>query len=525
MSSKDDIIYKIGLYIRLSREDGDDLESESISNQRSILSGYLKANNLVAYDEYVDDGYSGGNFNRPGFQRLIEDIENKRINCVITKDLSRLGRDYIDTGRYIERYFPEHNIRYIAINDDIDTFNETGSSDLMPFRLGMNDMYAKDISKKVRSTLMDMKRRGKFCGSVPPYGYMRDKENKHKLIPDPNTAPVVKQIFYLYTCGYSSSAIAEILTREEIPTPIMLKNSKKKIDSASHPEIWKHSSVSNILKNEVYTGSVIQHKTQNINYKTKKRRKIPKDEWCIIENKHEPIIDKETFEIAQHIKNKANHYDPNHRKVNYTLSNLVYCKDCGARMNINYDKKRNRILMNCSTYRKFSKYGICFSHFINYEKLEKTIYNSINNLSYQYLNDKDEFESIIRKNYFNPRSELIKKIENINKQIELLKRKQDSLYDDKFNKIISPETYKRLFDKTLEEIKCNINKIKKYEKELRNVRDEIVDCNQCFKAVEDFLNIKNPTQEMLNKIIDKVYITKDKEVEIHFRIKPVKVKV
>lgn len=146
--NNDNINHKIGLYIRLSREDGDDLESESVSNQRSLLSGYLKANGLVAIEEYVDDGYSGGNFNRPSFQKLIRDIENKKINCVITKDLSRLGRDYIETGRYIERYFPEKNIRYIAINDDIDTFYETSGSDMIPFRLSMNDMYAKDISKK-----------------------------------------------------------------------------------------------------------------------------------------------------------------------------------------------------------------------------------------------------------------------------------------------------------------------------------------------------------------------------------------
>ena len=282
----DNTTYKIGLYIRLSREDGDDLESESISNQRSLLTGFLKANNLVAIDEYVDDGYSGGNFNRPSFKRLIRDIEDKKINCVITKDLSRLGRDYIDTGRYVERYFPENGIRYIAVNDDIDTFHETSGSDMMPFKLSMNDMYAKDISKKVRSHLLTMKKEGKFCGSVPPYGYMRSPNNKYQLIIDPRTAPVVKHIFDLYISGYGSCAIAEILTREEYPTPIMFKNSEKKIDKCNHPEIWKHSSINNILKNKVYTGCLIQHTSQNINYKTKKRKKVPQSEWCIVENDH-----------------------------------------------------------------------------------------------------------------------------------------------------------------------------------------------------------------------------------------------
>ena len=283
--------YKVGMYIRLSREDGDDLESESVTNQRSLLTGFLKANGLNPINEYVDDGYSGGNFNRPGFQRLINDINQGIINMVITKDLSRLGRDHIKTGYYVENYFPEKSIRYIAVNDDIDTFYETSGSDMMPFKLSMNDMYAKDISKKVRSNLLSMKKDGKFCGSTPAYGYMRDKNDKHILVPDPDTSPVVKRIFELYVSGYGSSAIADILTKENIPTPIMLKN--KSLNKCNHPEIWKHTSITNIIKNPVYIGTLVQHTTQNINYKVKKRKKVPKNDWCIKENAHEPLIKKE----------------------------------------------------------------------------------------------------------------------------------------------------------------------------------------------------------------------------------------
>lgn len=512
--------YKIGLYIRLSREDGDDLESESIGNQRILLNGFLKANNLVAVEEYIDDGYSGGNFNRPSFKKLIRDIEKGLINCVITKDLSRLGRDYIDTGRYIERYFPENNIRYIAVNDDIDTFHETSGSDMMPFRLGVNDMYAKDISKKVRSALLAMKKSGKFCGSVPPYGYMRDPNNKYQLIINPETAPIVKQVFDLYVAGYGSCTIAEFLTREGYPTPVLLKNSQKSIDNATYPNIWKDSSINNILRNRVYTGCLIQHTTKNISYKTKKRKKVPKDEWCVFENAHEPIIDKKTFDIVQTIRNKSNNYSSERRNVEYILSNLVYCKDCGAKMTISYDKKRDRTTMNCNNYRKFSKYDICFSHFVNYDKLEKTVLNKISELSNKYnkQKDKEEFIKLIKESYLDPKEELYKKIDETNKNINNLKKKQDALYDDKFNGIINTETYQRLFENADNEIKALNVKLSKLKEELSNIKDESMGLAEYLKVIDEYLNMNNPTKEMLNKIIEKIYINKDKEVEIHYRI-------
>ena len=517
--NNDNINYKVGIYIRLSREDGDDLESESVTNQRSLLTGFLKANNLRIINEYVDDGYSGGNFNRPGFQKLIKDIEDGIINMVLTKDLSRLGRDHIMTGYYVENYFPEKQIRYIAVNDDIDTFYETSGSDMMPFKLSMNDMYAKDISKKVRSNLLQMKKDGKFCGSVPAYGYIRDPNDKHKLIPDPKYAPIVKRIFDLYINGYGSSSIAELLTKEKVPTPIILKNKEKSLNKCNHPEIWKHSSVSNILKNPIYTGILIQHTTQNINYKVKKRKRIPKNEWCVNESAHEPLITKETFELAQSIKDKSNNYNENRRNIKYILSDYVYCKDCGAKMSISYDKKRDRITMNCNNYRKFSKYGICFSHYINYEKLEKTIFKKISNISTKYIDKKEEFEQIVKNDHIDFRKELYKKINSLRDNIENLKIKQDSLYDDKFNGIINIETYQRLYSQVENEINMYNEKIKTYIKEINSIKDKSKEVIDYSIIVQDFLSMKNPTKEILNKLIEKVYVTKDKNIEIYYRVK------
>ena len=513
------ITFKIAIYIRLSREDGDDLESESVTNQRSLLLGYLKAQNLEHVDIYIDDGYTGTNFERPEFKRMLEDIKNGKINMVITKDLSRLGRDHIMTGYYVETYFPENDVRYIAVNDDIDTFYETSGSDMMPFRLSMNDMYAKDISKKVRSNLLQMKKDGKFCGSSASYGYMRDPLDKHKLIPNPETAPVVKRIFDLYVAGYGSSRIAEILTREELPTPIMYKHSDAKLSRFNHPEIWKHTTVSNIIKNRIYIGDLIQHKFQKINYKIKKRKAVPENEWFIKENAHEPLIDKKTFQIAQSIKDSSNNYDSNRRKVSYVLSDLVFCKDCGARMSISYDKKRDRTTMNCNNYRKFSKYEICFSHYINYKKLEKTIYNKLRDMSMKYINDKEEFENIIKSEYIDPKTEKIKKIDELNIKITGLKRKQDSLYDDKFNNIITVETYQRLFNNAEEEINIVKSKLKILKKEVSSIQKEKSDYNEYLEIVENFLKMKNPTKEIMNRLIEKIYITKDKTLEIHYRIK------
>lgn len=510
--------YKVGLYIRLSREDGDDLESESISNQRSLIRGYLTANGIKPVNEYVDDGYSGGNFNRPAFKRLIADIEKGTINCVVTKDLSRLGRDYIDTGMYVERYFPEHNIRYIAINDDVDTFKETSGSDMMPFKLSMNDMYAKDISKKVRSSLIAKKKEGLFLGSTACYGYMKSPKDKHTLIPNPETAPIVKKIFELYISGYSSSEIADMLTRDEVPTPVMAKCMSGRLKKADHPHIWEHTSISNIIKNKTYTGCLIQHTSQNINYKTKKRRALPKSEWIITKDAHEPIIDIRIFELAQDIKKRYNTYTPDRRNVEYALANLVYCKDCGARMSISYDRKRDRTTMNCATYRKFSKHGFCFSHYISYTKLEKTVFSKIREISSLYL-DNEAFEKMLRNNYIDPTKEIENRISDTKFKIRKLEMKLDALYDDKFNGLINNDMYERLSKTSNDEITSLNRKIESYEKEKKDLlksNSEVIDYKE---IVATFLNMKDPTQEMMNKLIKKIYITKDSKIEIHYNIK------
>lgn len=515
----DNKIYKVGLSIRLSREDGDDIESESISNQRLMLISFIESlgNNFELIDIYIDDGFSGLNFNRPGFKKMIRDIENGRINMVITKDLSRLGRDYIETGFYIEKYFPEHNVRYIALNDNIDTFNDKcDGADLMPFRLGMNDMYAKDISKKVRTNLIAMKTAGLFACSSAPYGYMKNPNDKHQLVPDPEAALIVKRIFNLYISGNSSRAIASILTKENIPTPITQKKMQGRINRADHPEIWKYSSIVNILKNKVYLGTLIQHTSQNINYKNKKRRKLPESDWIIKENAHEPLVDKKTFDMASTMRNKSNNYNENRRKVEYLLSNVIYCDDCKSKMSISYDKKRDRTTMNCNAYKKFSSHNICFSHYANYDKFETLILSRLRELCLKI--DPQELESYLSKNKNDPFGPLNKQISDTKLKIDKLEKKIDNLYDDKENGIISIETFVRMnhnTDAQITELKRLLNE---YENELVKVLGSSK-TSDYKKIINSFLKMDNPTKEMINKIIHKIYITKDKTIKIHYAIR------
>ena len=268
--------FKVGIYIRLSREDGDKLESESVSNQRDILQRYIKENNHILIDEYIDDGYSGTTFERPSFERMISDIENQKINMVITKDLSRLGRDYIKTGYYIENYFPENKVRYVAILDGVDTYLDTSNNDVTPFKAIINDMYAKDISKKIKGVLKEKELKGEYLGSYPPFGYKKCITQKNKLEIDTNVAYIIKKIFELYSEGNGFQKISTILDKEHIKTPSQYLN------MSYQRETWNPKTIRAILVNEAYIGNTVQNKCTSISYKVKKKRKKSPEEYIRI---------------------------------------------------------------------------------------------------------------------------------------------------------------------------------------------------------------------------------------------------
>ena len=359
-------LYKIGLYIRLSREDGDNLESYSVSNQRDILLSFIKdKKDFIYVDEYIDDGYSGSNFDRPSWNRLIRDINNKKLNTIITKDLSRMGRDYILMGNYIERVFPENNIRYIAINDDIDTFYESPGLEYLQFKLIFNDFYIKDGSKKVRKVLRNKKEQGKYTGWKGVYGYKRDPNNIHKLIIDEKVKDSVVHMFNFAKLGKSPREIANIMTKKKILTPSAYANLYNKTNN------WSDRTIKDILINQTYIGNLRQGIRRKVGYKSKKEVRVPKEEWIIVSNTHEAIIDKETFDIVQSNLKKNKNKIIN--KYNHLLKGFLYCKECNHKIGINtsFDKKRRYCM--CRNYCANSKDKLCTPHSMNYDNLEKEV--------------------------------------------------------------------------------------------------------------------------------------------------------
>lgn len=330
--------YIADAYYRLSRDDGDKIESDSIVNQKALVQEFLKLNpDIQIHEEKVDDGYTGVNFERLAFISMMEDIKAGRVNCVIVKDLSRFGRNYIESGRYIEKIFPYLGVRFISITDNIDSISSLDSTNelMIPFKNLMNDAYCRDISIKVRSHLDIKRKNGQFIGSFAPYGYIKSPENKNQLIVDEQTANVVRRIFDWKLEGMSGGRIADKLNELGVPTPYQYKQmngEKFYCGYQKHTEMrWSAATVNHILRNEVYTGALIQGKTYSPNYKVRKRMKKKESEWIRCENNHEPIITKEEFQLIREIFLTDTRVSPEEEAL-YLFSGLVKCGWCGGNM-------------------------------------------------------------------------------------------------------------------------------------------------------------------------------------------------
>jgi len=340
--------YKAACYLRISKDDG---ESQSIQNQRDFIFEYAKREGIDIKKVYIDDGISGTTFDRPGFLEMIEDIKKGKINMVITKDLSRLGRDYIQTGYYLEKFFPQMKVRYIAINDGIDSEVD---NDFSPFKSVINDLYAKDISKKVRAALNTKKIKGNFIGAFAPYGYKKDEENRGRLLVDEKYANVVRRIFKMCIEGKTLDEIAKTLTQEKIPTPMSVMRGKDFYN-------WNKEQVRRIIKNKVYIGYLCQSKTTKVNYKLKRRKYNKEEDWIIIKDAHEKIVPDEDFYLAN---SKLKKQAPRR------LSGLVFCGACGNRMTFLTDGKK-RVYLICSLWKKNKR--LCTSHCMSEKYLIEAI--------------------------------------------------------------------------------------------------------------------------------------------------------
>lgn len=370
--------FLVAVYLRLSREDGDKTESDSIANQRQLIHNYLSSQPTLQFvKEYIDDGYTGSNFDRPGFIKMMEDIRRQKINCIIVKDLSRFGRNYIEVGRYIDKKFPAMGIRFIAINDQYDNAKESNDTEqiIVPFKNLINDAYCRDISIKVRSQLDVKRKNGKFIGSFAAYGYLKDPKDKNHLIIDNYAAEIVQLVFNMKLDGFSAMAIAEELNNMGVLPPMEYKRmcgyNYNSGFRTSAVQKWGAKSVLRILENELYTGVMVQGKNQKINYKVKQSRAVECDQWIKVPDTHEAIIPREYFERVQEIMRLDTRTSPSEKNV-YPLSGLVRCGDCEQNMIRRSTAKKNKVYyyLHCSSYRNGEG---CTSHIINEDKLLQAV--------------------------------------------------------------------------------------------------------------------------------------------------------
>ena len=519
--------YLCGGYLRLSKEDDDiakseTLQSNSIENQKEYIEDYLQSKpEIRVVDFYIDDGYSGVNFDRPDFQRMLQDIKDKKINCVIVKDLSRLGRNYIEVGKYIERLFPFLGVRFIAINDNFDSADDAALSNniIVPFKNLINDAYCRDISIKIRSHLEVKRKRGEFIGAFPVYGYMRG-EDKNKLIVDPCAAEIVKEIFAMKMEGMSQQAIADELNRLGVLSPAEYKKEQgsgyKTVFQTHSRAKWTAVAVLRVLTNEVYMGTLIQGKESTPNYKVRVREKKPKEEWIRVENAHEAIISRTDFELISDILQKDTRVSTGKSAVS-VYSGYLVCADCGCSM----VRKKVRsgsleyVYYVCSGNKKDK--DICSSHRISENTLNMAITKTLQ-LHLKQLADLQESIRYIRETSGN--SDKIKKLvlqsEKRKEDIEKYNRLKLECYEDYKKELITQDEYmlfKKELDNRIEEIQRAITELGKKKRMLLDGGYEKE------SLLEKFLTSKEIElkRSILVRFISRIYVYEDHRIEIIFR--------
>ena len=507
--------YHAALYIRLSKEDESEGPSQSVQNQESLLREFVQQHRLSVYDTYVDDGWSGTNFDRPSFQRMIADIESKKVNMVITKDLSRLGRDYIMTGHYMERYFPEHRVRYISLLDGIDTGVDSTANDITPFRAIMNDMYAKDISKKIKSVKRDKQRKGQFIGGKPVYGYKMHPTEKNKIVIDEEVAPVVRRVFALALSGMSCRNIASLLNQEGIPTPATYANLPV-AKPGPYTGLWSSERISDMLQNETYIGNMVQGRSVKISYKSKKCLKQDPANWVIVEGTHEPLVDAETFRKVRMLVNSRKH--TRSRTYDFLLKGLIFCHECGyplAVLNRKNARGEDVLYFVCRTYQRFTKAGVCTCHSIKEKTVTDAVVAKVREACQAYLNP-DELLPMAREAVENARkqSSLEKEIQTLQSKTDSLTADLDRMYTDRLSGLLPEADFQRIFGRAKLEREQLEEKRKELELQKKSpVRSE----DRARELVQRFIETAGESRELLVSLIERVELTEDKEVIIKFR--------
>lgn len=516
MKNQLDKILRVAIYLRLSAEDGDKAESNSISNQRTLIHEYLKCHEEFSLvKEFIDDGYSGTNFDRPGFQAMMQMLEKGEIDCVIVKDLSRLGRDFSGVLRYVERIFPQMGIRFIAINDGYDSAEAQEQILAVRMKSLINDIYPADTSRSVSANLLAKMRNGECVSPFTVYGYMKNPENKNQLIPDPYAGEIVKDIFKWSLEGYNRSDIAEKLECLGILTPLEYKKSTgSKFNTGFQTKakcVWSSVMVKRILTNIIYTGTLAQGKRTTPNHKVKTVIHKPKEEWVYFENAHEALIDKHTFEVVQHLINRDMRKSP--KKRMFSLSGLVRCAGCKENMIITSPDKEHFYYV-CSTYQ--AREG-CAPHRINAEKLkdvvEKAVLYQISLLAemqevMKYIGQLSLPEETV--------SKANQKVEKLDAEYKRLMQIKAKLYISYTDNIITKEEYleyKAEYDRQSQQIQ---DAVIQQKEEIKRLISEIKEKQQWLEEFMKYQDCRQVDRKMLVMLIKDIYIHSKKEIEIVF---------
>lgn len=525
--------YIAGLYMRLSKDDERHGESLSIENQRGILRKYAEERGFEIYDEYIDDGVSGTTFDRPQVQRLLDDAKTGVINTIIVKDLSRFGRNYIEVGQYIDYVFPAFGIRFIAIQDNVDTENrDSGAMEMMPIMNVFNEWHAANTSKKIRAVKKANALAGIYNVSKVCYGYVKSNDKKHTPIIDEEVAHNVVRIFELYASGLSAKKISEIFNEEGIACPRKYAFEKFGHElRANEHWIWCPSSINIMLRNMVYIGHMPQLMSSSVSYKNHKRTKKDKSEWIITYNTHEPIISQELWDKVQARRNSVAQGRTTFR-TGYThpLSGFLICADCGSKMkqNTTVHKGKRSYSFDCGDHKRYGK-ALCFSHHIMTKDLEAVILDDIRTMAQRIVLDEEEIRNDFIKHNAELADESIKKtrkdLKLKQKRVEELDKLIQSIYEDKVKGKMEEDVCFGFIDKYSAEKKTLLSEIETLEQQIIETETTKQSADDFIKAIKKYLDVPELTREMCYELIDRVIVGglpkvtgKERTIEIVYKV-------
>ena len=505
--------YIAGLYYRLSQEDERQGESVSIDNQRTILRKYAEERGFEIHDEYIDDGISGTTFQRPEVQRLLDDAKTGVINTIIVKDLSRFGRNYIEVGQYVDYVFPAFGIRFIAIQDNVDTENrDSNAMEMMPIMNIFNEWHAANTSKKIRAVLKSNARDGKYHARKAPYGYVKSDTEKKTPIVDEEAAAVVKRIFEMRASGLSPHKIADKLNEDKIPNPSKYSFDKYGIvGKRNHFNLWAFCAVNSILRNPTYLGHMAQQRWGSVSYKNHKRYKKDESEWIVVKNTHEPIITQELWDKVREVEKSVAQGRKTKRGYTHPLSGFLFCADCGGKMKLNYINQDGKLYFNfnCGNHLRLGK-SYCFSHFIRAKDIEAIVLDDIQTMAQRIVLD----EKTIREDFIRHNAELADQaIKSAKKGLQIKRKRKEELsrlmqiaYEDRLKGKMPEDICISFIQKYSDEQKRLETEIAELETKLTETTNTIQSADEFIRNIKKYLEAPELTREMCYELLDRVVV-------------------